>query len=520
MHCATLVWAASLLVPSSLGLPSGGCRCMPGDSCWPDGSSSSIMATVVANATCDAFTPRSQPCGLGNQVVYAVNASSPDNFSKTILFSQERNVRLVIRNTGHDHLGKSTGAGSLSIWTHHLKEVKFRYYTSSHYTGPAVTMAAGVQGMDIYQAADIRGLVVVGGECSTVGVAGGYTQGGGHSALSSRFGLGADQVLDWQVVDGTGRFLTASPTKNPDLYWSLSGGGGGTYGVVFSMTVKTYPDFPVTGVVLGFNADSENSESFFEAVGHYHRYLPTYTAAGGMAIALISNPSFLLTPLTLPAMRADTAMALLTPFLGELERLGIRYELNVTQSPTYLEHYMQLIEPNPTQLVQNGQYGGRILSISGIENNNTQLTAAVKAITGDGVTFVGIGLNVSSSVAGNVRNSVLPAWRTAALNVILSTAWPAGANLTTMDALARAMTTKWVPILTSLAPDSEVYMNEADPQQPGWQQEFYGPNYNRLLTIKARYDPFGTFNTHTAVGSENWRVGADGRLCRAGDITK
>jgi hypothetical protein len=218
-----------------------------------------------------------------------------------------------------------------------------------------------------------------------------------------------------------GRLLTASPTENPDLYWALSGGGGGTYGVVYAMTVKAFPDFPVTGVVLEFKNKNPSSDRFFQAVGHYHRHLPTYTAAGGMGIAQITNSSFLLTPLTLPALTAVDAKKLLAPFLDDLRGLNISYTLNITQSASYFQHYMKLIEPNPTQLVQNAQYGGRLLPLDVIQNNNTQLTDAVRKITEDGAIFVGIGLNVSSSVTGNLWNSVHPAWRTAAMTVILST---------------------------------------------------------------------------------------------------
>lgn len=53
-------------------------------------------------------------------------------------------------------------------------------------------MGAGVQGFEAYEAAHAKELAVVGGECPTVGIAGGYTQGGGHSALASKFGLAAD----------------------------------------------------------------------------------------------------------------------------------------------------------------------------------------------------------------------------------------------------------------------------------------------------------------------------------------
>ncbi|KAJ6023293.1 FAD linked oxidase N-terminal [Penicillium canescens] len=269
-----------------------------------------FMAAFVANETCEAFTPRSKPCTLGAMVRYTVNASSPDEFIETIRFAQERNIRFVIRNTGHEYILPGIDV---------LQDIDFLNYTSAHYTRPALRMTAGVQGVDIYEAAHARGLVIVGGECATVGPVGGYTQGG-----------------------------------YPDPYRALSGGGGGgTYGVVYAMTVKAFPDFPATGVVLQFESNTSSSRHFFEAVGHYHRHLPAYTATGGMAIAEITHSSFLLTPLTLPMHTAAKAKTLLAPFLQNLHELNISYTLNITQSPSYFQHYMQLIERNPTQLVQN-----------------------------------------------------------------------------------------------------------------------------------------------------------------------
>ena len=275
--------------------------------------------------------------------------------------------------------------------------------------------------MDAYAAADRKGMVVVGGECATVGLVGGYIQGGGHSALSSKFGLGADQALEWEVVDGQGRLMKASRTENPDLYWALSGGGGGTYGVVYSLPVKVHRDFPVTGVVLNFTSNGVSSDTFFSAIGHYHRILPTWTAAGAMAIAQISNTTFVLTPITFPNTSVTEVTSLVKPFTDQLSQLGIVYDMNITAFPTYLQHYNTLIEPNPTQLVENGQYGGGFIPLSVIQDNNDNLTAAVRKITEDGVAFVGIALNVSSAVVGDVYNSVHPSWRTAALSVILVT---------------------------------------------------------------------------------------------------
>ncbi|KAL4861793.1 hypothetical protein BDV12DRAFT_203646 [Aspergillus spectabilis] len=299
---------------------SSSCRCMPGDACWPspaawsrfnqtiDGrliatvplgtpchgsaynvtecdalraewtlpelhfeTSSSIMAPFFANGSCDPFHPVNKTCTLDNYIVYAVNVSKPDHVSKAIRFATTHNIRSVVRNTGHDYNGKSTGAGALGIWTHNLKNIEIKNWTDSRYKGKAIKLGAGVQGIEAYMAAEAQGLEVVGGECPTVGIAGGYTQGGGHSALASVHGLAADQVLQWEIIDGNGNFITATrDNKYSDLFWALSGGGGGTYGVVWSMTSKAHPGTPVSGLNLTFTNAGISQDIFYDAVTLSH----------------------------------------------------------------------------------------------------------------------------------------------------------------------------------------------------------------------------------------------------------
>lgn len=55
----------------------------------------------------------------------------------------------------------------------------------------------------------------------TVGVVGGYIQGGGHSPVMQLFGMGADQVLALEVITAAGQFVTATPDLNADLYWAI-----------------------------------------------------------------------------------------------------------------------------------------------------------------------------------------------------------------------------------------------------------------------------------------------------------
>ena len=304
-----------------------GCRCFPGDACWPTPSewtalnqslngklvatvplaspchdddfgpfdaqrcaelqstwffpethfetSSAIMAAYLTNDSCNPFLPRESPCVLGNYISYAVDASSAVDFQKAIDFVQKRNIRLTIRNTGHDYNGKATGAGAVCIWTHNMKSMDVLDYTSPTYTGKALKMGAGVQVIDAYQYAYDRGLVVVGGNCPTVGMAGGYTQGRCHSPLSSKFGMAADQALEWEVVTAEGEHLIASPSQNPDLYWALSGGGGGTYGVVASLTVKAHPDLTTSAANLTFTTAGISQDSFWSVIEPFIRaFLP------------------------------------------------------------------------------------------------------------------------------------------------------------------------------------------------------------------------------------------------------
>ena len=123
-------------------------------------------------------------------------------------FANKHNVRLVVKNTGHDFLGRNLGYGSLSIWTHHLRGAE--HTDNGRGTGQsAVSVGAGMQWRDVYEAAARAKRLVVGGADNSVGVAG-WILGGGHSALSNQFGLGCDQVLEFETVLPSGEIVIAN----------------------------------------------------------------------------------------------------------------------------------------------------------------------------------------------------------------------------------------------------------------------------------------------------------------------
>lgn len=90
----------------------------------------------------------------------------------------------------------------------------------------AIRLGAGIEAWELYNAMGTYGIAVVAPRSDTVGPAGGWLLGGGHSGVSSLWGLGCDQILGLQIVTAEGRLVEAAPGVNEDLFYALTGGGG------------------------------------------------------------------------------------------------------------------------------------------------------------------------------------------------------------------------------------------------------------------------------------------------------
>lgn len=313
-----------------------------------DADPTSIMAPYfLGNQTCNPFQPRAAACNIGVYSQYTINVTSSADVAAGLKFAEDNNVRLVILNTGHDFAGKSSGAGSLSLWMHNLKDIEFIHWGDEYYNGKAVRIGAGVQGFEVNAAAHDQGLQVVTGECPTVGVAGGYTQGGGHSALSSRHGMAADQALQYEVVVTSGEVLIANRDQNSDLYWALSGGGGGTYGVVLSLTSKAHPDVPTSGANLTFTSENVDQDVYYAAIDTFLSSLPASADSGVMSVFYFTEKSFMIAPLTGPDVKASQLKEFLSPLMKELEASNITYTSHFEDFGSYLEFYEAMFAPIP-----------------------------------------------------------------------------------------------------------------------------------------------------------------------------
>ena len=140
-------------------------------------------------------------------------------------------VRLVARSGGHSYAGYSTTTGGVVLDLSRLRGIRV--------SGGRVTVGPAAQLIDVQRALTRRGLTVPSGSCPTVGI-GGLALGGGHGLAGRRFGLTSDNLLAARVVTADGRVRQVDADTNEDLYWACRGGGGGNFGVVTSLTLRTH----------------------------------------------------------------------------------------------------------------------------------------------------------------------------------------------------------------------------------------------------------------------------------------
>ncbi|KOS18154.1 6-hydroxy-D-nicotine oxidase [Escovopsis weberi] len=498
------------------------------------------MSATTAVSHPDTTRLPSQPCELGERASYSINVTGASDVQAGLKFARDHNVRLVTRSTGIDYMGKSTGKGSLALWMYHLKTIDIIHrYRSASFTGPAVRLGSGVIAGEAYEVVSTAGYRIVAPECGLTGIVGGYLQGGGHSQLTTAYGMGADQVLEWELVTPKGEYLIATPERHADLYWALAGGGGGTYGVVLSATVAAYPDGPVAGGSMVF--ENTNATAYWEAVGIWYGLGPSFVRDGPNNVQfLVTNASLAVFAFTLPGQSASAIEGLLAPFLPELEKRGLPYSLSLADHAGYVDSldaaYGDL--PYGSLCPEYPVISSRLIPRATVlnETSNARLMDVFREITADGTWFVGCSFidaadhedhddhddqNGGGGCCSSPKirpqhppNAVHPAWRSAVAYCNPNRPWdwrdPEG-SLAAKDRLVG----QYFPAMEAATPDSGVYLNEMDPLYRGdWKDAMYGENYGRLLRIKHAHDPDVMMYARFAVGSDEFTIDDEGRLCR------
>jgi FAD/FMN-containing dehydrogenase len=206
--------------------------------------------------------------------VYAVAARTASDIAAAVNFARDNDLRLVVKGRGHSYLGASNAPDSLMIWTRHMTGIEMHSaFLPQGCEGkispqPAVTMGAGTHWMQAYQAVTTQsGRYVQGGGCTTVGVPG-LILGGGFGSFSKHYGTAAGSLLEAEVVTADGQIRIANACMNPDLFWALKGGGGGTFGVLSKLTVRTH-DLPEYFGAATFTVKAPSDEAYRSLLGAF-----------------------------------------------------------------------------------------------------------------------------------------------------------------------------------------------------------------------------------------------------------
>ncbi len=160
-----------------------------------------------------------------------VHVRDTADVAAAVRWANRFDVRLVARSGGHSYGGYCTTGDGVVLDLSALRGIRV--------SGGRATVGPAAKLIDVQRALTRRGLTVPSGSCPTVGI-GGLTLGGGHGLAGRRFGLTSDNLLAARIVTADGHVRHVDAETNEDLYWACRGGGGGNFGVVTGLTLKTH----------------------------------------------------------------------------------------------------------------------------------------------------------------------------------------------------------------------------------------------------------------------------------------
>lgn len=339
------------------------------------------------------------------------------------------------------------------------------------------------------------------------------------------YGMAADQILALEVVTADGRFVTATPTENSDLFWALGGGGGGTFGIVTSVIVKVHPKIPIVTSMISFKSSS--ADAYWAAIKAFWDNFPDWNDAHTYSYFWISNStgeySFDLTPFYAPNHTIESFNEVIGSWFDTLTELGIDYTAETVLHDTFKSSYDSTFG---LQDYNVGSYssipGVRLVPRSNweTEEKRNYTFGVIKDIVDK---FGGIGgYHQAPRNPEKIINAVNPAFRNEASFLICSSKVNEDATVEELAEASQRLENEILGPLRDVTPEGGAYLNEADVAEPNWQDSFWGDNYPKLLEVKEKWDPKDVFYVHHGVGSEGWEVRdgnggvptQNGRLCR------
>jgi FAD/FMN-containing dehydrogenase len=502
-------------------------------------------ALTQTSGWADAWT--SQPSA------YAVAAESAADVAAAVNFARQHRLRLVVKGGGHSYQGTSEAPDSLLVWTRRMNRIELHdAFVPQGAAGraaplPAVSVQSGALWIDAYDAVTTQARrYVQGGGCATVGVAG-LVQSGGFGSFSKGFGSAAGNLLEAEIVTADGKLRVVNAYNDPELFWGIKGGGGGSLGVVTRLTLRTFdlPEF--FGAAMG-RIKASSREAFHALI---RRFVAFYREAlfnphWGEQVAFRDGDTLKIA-MVFQGLTQEQAQQTWEPFLAWLKEhpeYTVAEPVHTIALPArhfwdavfFRKHAPEYIVPDDRpgspahHMIWRGdheQVGWFIHAYQSAWMPAALLQPGRQDALADALFAASqhfdYALHFNKGLAGASADAIERARDTAtnpgmleafALAICASGGEPAFAGMpggAPELAKARQQSQKIdqaMQALLKVAPEAGSYVSESDYFLRDWQQRFWGSNYPRLAAAKRRYDPDGLFFVHHGVGSEAWS--ADG----------
>ena len=419
-----------------------------------------------------------------------VRCADPADVSTALAFVRRFSLPVVPRGGGHSYLGAATVSGGVVVDTGPMADVAFDPGSGT------ATVGAGARLLDVYRELDRSGYGLAAGSCPSVGIAG-QTQGGGQGVVATTHGLTCDAVTALTVVTADGAVREVDARREPELFWALRGGGGGTFGVVTAFRVRPFrtgdcgvwtarwPWAQAARVIAGWQRWTA------EPGGGDWGNLHLESAAG--------TPSLRVSGVSLSGS-GTAALDGLTRAVGTDPRDSSHashswFDTMLLEAGCSRTGYADChLRPDGGLEREAFVAGSSVLGAALPDDGIAALVRLVADRASAGRSAAVILDPLTGAVArGSTATSAFP-WRGAATSVqwyvsLASTSGAAVREASGFVAGARAALRRWAVGAYVNYPDSSV----RDPR------EYHGATSARLAQVKRRYDPDGLFRTPTAV---------------------
>ncbi|MEO5830919.1 MAG: FAD-binding oxidoreductase [Rhodanobacter sp.] len=482
--------------------------------------------------------------------VYAVAANSSTDVVAAVNFARTHNLRLVVKGGGHSYQGTSDAADSLLIWTRHMHAITLhddfvgQGCEGTQAPQPAVTIEAGAMWADAYHAVTTQGgRYVQGGGCTTVGVAG-LVQSGGFGSFSKNYGTAAAGLLEAEIVTADGSVRIANARNNPELFWAIKGGGGGSLGVVTRLTLRTRElaqHFGSAGAMI----KASSAAAFRALIGRFVDFYAEHLFNPHWGEQVKFAPNHML-DISMVSQGLDSAeaQAVWKPFfdwvaqspsdfaLVDPPEIGsglARHWWDVDYRKQHSPDSM-ISDPRPDVPIWHAWWSGDGAQVGvywhAFESawlpdtllqkpHRQRLTDALLAASAHWEVQLHFNKGLAGAPAAEVAAARDTATNPAVLDAFALAIIAAGGppplpgnpfhapDATVVDKHVASVTGS-MAALRRVAPNAGAYVSESNYFDSDWQRSFWGSNYSRLAAAKRAYDPDGLFFVHHGVGSEAW----------------